>query len=275
MNYRHGYHAGNFADVFKHLVLIEVLNYLSIKDKPFCYLDTHAGSGLYNLSSEMASKTNEAKTGIHKIADVLQPGFPIFQQYFEILHSYFYPNYYPGSPCIASKLIRNQDRMILSEFHEVEYHQLKSHLQNDDRVAIHHMDGYQTFKAFLPPKEKRGVILVDPPYEAENEWQLILDALKMGFKKFSTGIFLIWYPIKNHYEVDKFIQKALRLNLPNALNIQLSIYPNDAILKLKGSGLLVINAPWQLENALQEWLPVLWQYLAYNHSGSYLIQRLS
>ena len=178
MNYRHEYHAGNFADVFKHLMLITLIKAQLRKKKSFCYLDTHAGRGLYDLSSETAKKTGDAEHGIVRLLQNLitypkiseHPIPEVVKTYLQIIENFQYPPFYPGSPLIAQSMMREEDRLILMELHPEEFKILKQNLSGDQRVACHHQDGYQGLAAFLPPKERRGLILIDPPFEKENEW---------------------------------------------------------------------------------------------------------
>lgn len=275
MNYRHGYHAGSFSDVFKHIILIQLLRGLLRKEKPFCYIDTHAGAGRYALSSEHMQKTREYRGGILKLMDAPYLSFPsLIQEYVEIIKSAPYPTYYPGSPWIAKTLLRSTDSLILMELHPEEYQILKTNLGYDKRIAIHHQDGFMALKAFLPPKERRGLILIDPSFEQKNEWECILQALKIGLTKFPQGIYAIWYPIKDLKSVQSFINSVMKLSLPNALKIELNIYPSDAQLNLIGCGMLIINPPWQFDKELEGWLPLLWQTLSIDGAGEYSMMQL-
>jgi len=272
MNYRHGYHAGNFADVFKHLVLINLIQILKSKDKPFCYLETHAGSGLYHLGSHFSSKTGEASNGISKLMNASSKELPeIIKTYLEIVKNSHYPAYYPGSPIIANSLLREEDRLVLMELHPEEFRLLKDNFKGDKRIALHHQDGYLGLKAFLPPKERRGLIFIDPSFEKEEEWDQLIHGLEMGMKKFGTGIYVIWYPIKDLKRVQKFFRSVKNLNLPNLLNTELNIYPKDAPLNLIGSGMLVVNSPWSFSNEVRGWLPSVWRQLSVNGAGGYQI----
>ncbi len=267
MNYRHGYHAGNFADVFKHLVLISLLQSLLRKNKPFFYLDTHAGRGQYELFSEMAQKTFEAQNGIIKLMAGDMNDMPAtVKVYIDILKNSGYPDIYPGSPLVANAFLRETDRMGLIELQEDEAFFLKNLFKGEKRVAVHQQNGYQGIKALLPPLERRGLILIDPPFEKENEWDEILNALQIACKRFSTGIYAIWYPIKALNRVKKFLQSEILHGLSNVLSVEFCIYPEDTPLTLAGSGMLIINAPWQLDAELNAWLPWVWNKLA--HTGA-------
>jgi 23S rRNA (adenine2030-N6)-methyltransferase len=273
MNYRHCYHAGNFADVFKHLLIINIIEILLRKEKPFCYLDTHAGGGVYALSSVVEKKPAEHESGIQKIMNGAALELPILvQKYIEVVKAWGYPKYYPGSPAIAKTLLRDTDRLILTELHSEEHHVLKEQFSNIQNMAIHHLNGYQALKAFLPPKERRGFILIDPPFEKPDEWHKIIENVKIGLKKFAGGIYAIWYPIKNLKEVQAFLNAIDAFKLKNVLLVELCVYPKDIPLKLIGNGMLIINPPWPLQEEIKNWLPWVWQVLSVNHGGGYRLQ---
>ncbi len=280
MNYRHGYHAGSFADVFKHLITINIIEILLRKEKPFCYLDTHAGRGIYHLHSNPMPKSRvggglqspqESSGGIGKIINCEIDKSPLLvQKYLEIVKGWKYPKYYPGSPAIAKTLLRDSDHLILTELQTEEFKFLKENFKNNKNVAAHHLNGYQGLKAFLPPKERRGFILIDPPFEKTEEWNTIIEGLKEGIKKFSSGVYAIWYPIKDA-KSQVFLNSIYALKLQEVLTVELSIYPKDVPLKLIGCGMLILNPPWPLKKEIQSWLPWLWERLAVNRSGDYHI----
>ncbi len=275
MNYRHGYHAGSFADVFKHLVLIELIQCLKYKEKPFCYLDTHAGSGIYPMQEHLRKKPHESSTGIAKIGNALDTDTPqIIQEYMNIIQSYEYPQYYPGSPFIAKHLLRENDRLILIELHPEEHNLLRRNLSFDPRIAIHHQNGFQSLKAYLPPKEKRGLILMDPAFEQKEDWEQMITAVKEGLKKFPMGVYALWYPLKDERAVKKFLNALYALNHQAILELDLSIYPKDSPLSLYGCGLCVINAPWKFQEKCRTWLPWLWKTLSVSGAGRYYIGSL-
>lgn len=275
MNYKHLFHAGSFADVFKHVILIALLQALSKKDKPFCYFDTHAGAGIYKLSLLENTGSREYLSGIEQViqhykaelskagaADSqksVHPLHPLIVKYLDIVQTYHYPLYYPGSPLIAKACLDAQDHnhIILSELHPIEYKALKDVFRASHNVSIHLQDGYLAMKAFLPPKERRGLILIDPPYEKSHEWQSIVDALAIGLHKFQSGIYAIWYPIKDKKSVLHFKNDLknllLKKQMPSekALVAELSLYPEDAELSLIGSGMIIINPPWKLEEEIE------------------------
>lgn len=282
MNYRHSYHAGGFSDVLKHIVLIALIRAMISKEKPLCYLDTHAGRGLYHLDSEAANKTNESLMGIQKLFDVYNQAVDddaksvpeIIKAYVNKVESLGYPNDYPGSPFIAKASLREIDRLILMELHPEEHRILKKNVRADSRIAVHHQDGYLSLKAFLPPMERRGLILIDPPFEKSEEWQQLLAAIKTGLKQFPTGVFAVWYPIKDLKQVKQFLAAIGASSVVSAIVAELGIYPQDAPLGLIGSGMLIINPPWQCKEALEEVLPWVWQALAVDRAGGWRVQTL-
>lgn len=278
MNYRHIYHAGSFADVFKHLVLVGLLQALHHKEKPFCYIDTHAGIGRYDLSSPAAQKTQEYSSGIAKITQQPVIASPMLQAYLAAVSAVndssaqLPPRFYPGSPRIARHLLRPQDRMILSELHGDDIALLKQEFHGDKQVAVHQQDGYLALKAFLPPKEKRGLVLIDPPFEQSNELERICTALKSALKHWDTGIYAIWYPIKEKNFTQKLHQQLQLLPCKDILFVELSIYPEDAPISLNGSGMAILNPPWQFDTQLKSVIPWLWQVLSPEKRGCFRIE---
>lgn len=278
MNYRHSYHAGNFADVFKHIILTALIKSLLRKDSAFCYLDTHAGIGNYDLQSSTAQKGKEYANGIGKILQ--QPNPPDLVKHYVDLVRANNPitsdplRYYPGSPQIVRQLLRPSDRMVLCELHEEDYHLLKTAFPHDKQVGIHHQDGYQALKAFLPPKERRGVVLIDPPYEDPDEFIHLLSALPKAIERWETGIYAVWYPIKEKRSIERF-HRSLKLKIERPMLVsELTLFPENTSTQLNGNGLLIINPPWQLDQEIKEILPWLWQVLSPNKQGRYEIKTL-
>lgn len=276
MNYRHLYHAGNFADVIKHVFLIELIHSLLKKPAPFCYIDTHAGAGHYDLFSEFAAKNKEYKQGIEKI--IQQEKWPLsIKQYINCVNqinnklsesTFASLRYYPGSPMIARHFMRTQDRMVVCELQPQEHLLLKAQFANDKQTAVHHMDGFLALKAYLPPREHRGLILIDPPYENPDEYTRIASTLPDALKRFENGIYVIWYPIKEKTLVERF-HRTIRQQIKQPIFIiELSIYPYLPN-HLAGCGLCVINPPWQFDQSVQKILPSLWKALTINKQGEY------
>lgn len=280
MNYRHSYHAGGFADVFKHIVLMTLIRSMIRKEKPLCYLDTHAGRGLYYLQSESAQKTGEFELGIQKLfkychKTVDKKTIPdLIKTYLNTVQNLGYPDYYPGSPLIAEAFLRDSDRLVLMELQAEEHRILQKNVKDNHRIAVHHQDGYLGLKAFLPPPERRGLILIDSAFEKPDEWKLLLEAIKTGLKQFPTGVFAIWYPIKDLRQVKQFMHGVSKLGLNSVLATEFNIYPVDAPLALMGSGMLIINPPFQCDEALKEIIPWLWKALAVNGAGGWRVQSL-
>jgi 23S rRNA (adenine2030-N6)-methyltransferase len=276
MNYRHAYHAGNPLDVVKHIILTALITALSRKEAPFCYIDTHAGTGYYDLFSDFAKKTNEYVDGIEKIIREDNP--PSLVKYYldcihkinnELTHSHFGSlRYYPGSPMIARYLARPHDRIIACELQPQEYQALKTAFAGDKQVAVHHMDGFLGLKAFLPPTERRGLILIDPPYENPDEFTRIAHSLPSALKRFETGVFAIWYPIKEKASVERFYRTLKETITQPIFIIELTTYP-DLPHHLNGCGVAVINQPWQFDESIKELLPWIWNALTINHQGGY------
>lgn len=277
MNYRHSFHAGNFADVFKHVVLTALVNSFFKKETPFCYLDTHAGAGIYDLQSKEALKGKEFENGILPLIDssrkALGPKQSIenFIRCFRKLNSNQNLQYYPGSPEVVRQLLRPQDRIVLSELHPEEYISLKKQFPHHKQIAIHNQDGYLSLKAFLPPKEKRGLILIDPPYENIDEFEKLIEMVPQAIKRFETGVYAIWYPIKNRAPVDYFLRVMKEKISRPMLVTELSIQPEDLPTHLNGSGMLIINPPWKVEEELKEVLPTLWRILSKEEKGKWRV----
>lgn len=265
MNYRHHYHVGNFADVFKHILLVSLLQSFLKKETPFCYLETHAGIGWYDLSSPLVQKNPEYLHGIARVQE--QSDFPeIIQQYLGI----FQLGFYPGSPKIARHFLRPQDRMILSELHPEDSKVLKQLFRGDRQVAVHHIDGYQSLKAFLPPAEKRGLVLIDPPFEQTDEWQRIVSSVQEALQRWRHGMFAIWYPIKDRPIIDRFYRMLKKSGLPKTLCVEFGVSPEHLSSQLHDCGLIVINPPWGFDTQCAALLPWLCQAL----SGYYQIDWL-
>lgn len=260
MNYRHAYHAGHFSDVFKHIILIAVLESLFKKDKPLCYIDTHAGLGYYNLTKTEAQKTKEYQTGITKIIDNHEQKPDAIEKYLEIVRARNQPQgliHYPGSPGVVRALLRPSDKMILTELQPNDYETLKQNFEGDKQVAVHRLDGYQGLKAFLPPTPRRGLVLIDPPYEQKTEFETILKNVTMALSRWAQGVYLIWYPVKNRPQINYFQHQFERkVKLPYLIT-ELNLYPDDSPYLINGSGMMIINPPWQLDKqlpAILKWL---------------------
>lgn len=282
MNYRHYYHVGNFADVFKHVLLVGLIQSLLRKDTAFCYVDTHAGVGRYDLSALPVQKNPEYLTGIAKILE--KPNLPVgIKQYLKVVQA-ANPgvsnltadnlHFYPGSPMIVRGFLRPQDRMILSELHPDDCDSLKQVLKNDPRIAIHNADGYQNLKALLPPAEKRGVVLIDPPFEQPDEWDRMVTGLNFALERWRHGTYAIWYPMKDRRLVERFYRQLKKNNIPKTLSIELNLNPDDTISQLNGCGLVVVNPPWQFDILSRSVLPYLLDAFSPERKGYYKVSWL-
>jgi len=261
MNYRHIYHAGNFADIFKHLIQMLLIERLCEKEKPFTLIDTHAGIGLYELESEQAQKTGEYRGGVGQLlaAEALPEPLQRFRQLlldFGVCNAAGEVVRYPGSPAIARSLSRLQDHLHLVELHPEDAATLTANFGFDRRITIHHMDGYLALKALLPPLHKRGLVLIDPPFEVVDEFDRIVAGMQEGYRRWATGQYAIWYPIKDLAPVRKFHNKMRATGICRQLAIELLIRPASGDY-LAGCGMLLINPPWQLDRTLNQLLPQL------------------
>jgi 23S rRNA (adenine2030-N6)-methyltransferase len=249
VNYRHAFHAGNHADVFKHAALIAVLDHLLAKPQPFAVLDTHAGLGVYDLGSEGALKTREFEAGIGR---VFGQALPAAQGYLDLIGE-MNPDglsTYPGSPEIVRRSLREDDRLVCCELHPEEYAALRARYRGDRRIAVHHRDGYEALGALLPPPERgRGLVLIDPPFEQKDEAQRLARALEAGLRRWPTGIFMAWYPIKDRAIGDILAGAASVGGFAKTLRAELTPYPIDGV-AMAGAGLLIANTPWKLDEKL-------------------------
>ncbi len=255
MNYRHAFHAGNHADVLKHVVLLALCDALTSKPSPCFALDTHAGRGLYALDGNSAQRTNESADGIARLL-AEAPRVPAIQRYLTAVRAcrqQHGAHAYPGSPWLLAHALREADRIAACELLPDEADALKSNFHADARVAVHQRDGYSGIKALLPPridgvKFARGLVLIDPPFEAQlDEFTTALSAIREGLARWPQGMFALWYPIKQRRVLAKFERSAAALDAKSALLVELLVRPDDSPLRMNGSGLLLLNAPWQFD----------------------------
>ena len=264
MNYRHAFHAGNHADVLKHLVLLALIEALQRKDTPYFVLDTHAGRGRYDLDAVESDKTGEALLGIDRLrrwAKNERKPAPALKRYLEAVRPAIAdtrPRYYPGSPLLVAQTLRDGDRLAACELQADEAKALETVFVHDRRVGTHQRDGYGAMKALLPPAEKRGLVLIDPPYETQGaEFDTIHTALREALQRWPQGIFAIWYPIKQRRTLMPFLRKIPHLPIKTAWLAELLVRPDDSPLRMNGSGMLVLNPPWQVERDIAAALPQL------------------
>ena len=248
MNYRHGYHAGNFADVVKHVALVAILTYLKRKDTGFSVIDSHAGRGLYDLAGVEALRTGEAQNGIARLLDLTGNMPDALATYLSLVKEGG-DNAYPGSPLIAAKLLRPQDRLTAIEKHPEEFAALKQALAPFQNADAENADGYARALKLLPPPSRRGLLLVDPPFESPDEFSALAQAVREAMRKFATGIVLAWYPIKSQAEVDAFLGEVLAGGIAKAMTVDIRITAPEG--KLDRAGLLVVNPPYGFEAQMQ------------------------
>ena len=246
MNYRHGYHAGNFADVVKHVALVAILLHLKKKDTGFAVVDSHAGRGRYDLAGAEAGKTGEAQTGIGRLTGLAGDLPEALSTYLALVRE---SDGYPGSPLLAAKLLRPQDRLTAIEKHPEEFAALRQVLTPFRNAACEHADGYARTVKLLPPPQRRGLVLLDPPFEAPDEFSTLAQTVREGSRKFATGIFLVWYPIKSDAAARAFTGEVLAGGIAKAMTIDTRIDAPEG--KLGRAGLLVINPPYGFDAAMR------------------------
>jgi 23S rRNA (adenine2030-N6)-methyltransferase len=262
MNYRHAYHAGNFADVVKHAVLARIVAHLKEKPAAFRVIDTHAGAGLYDLAGPEASRTGEWREGVGKLvaAELAPAARDLLAPYLDAIVA-FNPaalRVYPGSPVLLQHWLRPQDRLIACEREPHGARALMARLRGDQRAKAVAIDGYTALNAYVPPKERRGLVLIDPPFEQPDEFEQVVGALVGAHRKWPTGIYALWYPIKDD-RPQALSRRLVRLDLPRTLQAELILPERDG---LRGSGLILVNPPWRLEVELGLLLPALFRLLA-------------
>ena len=265
MNYRHAFHAGNFADVVKHAVLSRILTYLREKPAAFRVIDTHAGAGLYDLAGPEAARTGEWREGIGRLiggggADMPAAARAMLAPYLDAIASFNPPGTlttYPGSPALVQAMLRRQDRLIACELEPLAAAALSSRLRGDPRAKALAIDGWTALAAYVPPKERRGVVLIDPPFEQPDEYSRLATGLATAHRKWATGIYLLWYPVKDATEAAAFIRKLGRLGIARMLRVELIVATGSEISGLRGSGLVAVNPPWTLHDELRVLLPAL------------------
>lgn len=262
MNYRHAYHAGNFADVVKHVLLARVLTYMKIKPQPFRVIDTHAGAGRYDLTGVEAGKTQEWVDGIGRLigADMPPEVAELLAPYLDAVASVNAPGamtFYPGSPVIARHLMRAGDQLVANELHPDDVALLKAEMRRAPDTKVLNVDAWLAVKSLLPPPERRGVILIDPPFERPDEFASLTDAIRNGLKRFATGVFVIWYPVKDRDAADRLRIDIAATGCRKMLDVRLTISEPFAGLGLTETGVLVLNPPFSLKTELQALLPYL------------------
>lgn len=273
MNYRHGFHAGNFADVFKHALLVRLLIYLRRKETPFRVIDTHAGEGAYDLSADEAQRTGEWRGGVGRLAELSGASAEVsslLEPYVDCLGPIDpegRPALYPGSPTIAQKLMRPQDRAIFCELRPDAFAALRRRFARDERIKSIHIDGYMGLGAYVPPKERRGLVLIDPPFEREDEFDAAFAAFAKAYAKWSSGIYALWHPSKSDHEVRQFYNRLKGSGIRRILRLSLSVGGKEE--GLRSCGMAVVNPPFVFEQEAKTILAFLAQRLAQGEHAGY------
>lgn len=274
LSYRHAFHTGNHADVLKHYVLGLVLDYMNQKDKPYWYIDTHAGAGLYSLNEGYATQNTEFEQGIAKLmsADKLPKPLADFVAQIKRFNTNSL-DFYPGSPMVAQDFLRADDKMRLFELHPSDCKLLIENFRGQGKqVKIEMQNGFSGIKACLPPPPRRAAVLIDPPYEDKQDYQHVVNMIKDSLTRFATGTYMVWYPILQRPEPAEMVDDLINLDLPNWLNVEMTIHePSAEGFGMHGSGLFIVNPPWTLPKILDETMPVLTQLLALDGTASYAI----
>jgi 23S rRNA (adenine2030-N6)-methyltransferase len=280
LNYRHAFHAGSFADVHKHAVLCRVLQHLRDKPAAFRVIDSHAGAGLYDLAGAQAQRSGEWHDGIARlmaatpapaVAELLKP----YLEVIGALNARGKLTLYPGSPALARAALRLQDRLIACELEPQAAAALARNLAGDPRIKTLRLDGWTAVSAYVPPKERRGLVLIDPPFEAERDFRELTRALAAAHRKWATGIYMLWYPIKRRSEPNALAKALRRLAIPKILRAELTVAPLSDPTRLNGSGLILVNPPWTLENELSILLPALAVLLGRAGKGGFRLDWLA
>ncbi len=280
MNYRHHFHAGNFADVMKHVLLLQLLSRLNTKDKPYRYIDTHGGAGKYDLSTAEAQKSGEFLNGIHrlvKLDDSIKRNAPEgVKQYLKVVEDMRASSgkgAYPGSPWFALEGMRDIDQATIFEMQRDVFQQLYYNIR-DKRAGLHERNAYEGLLGVIPPKEKRGLVMIDPPYEVERkDFPQLVELMVAAYKKWPTGVFAVWYPIKDRAMIDRFEKKMIKTGIRRQLVCEISVWPDDMPVGLNGCALLVINPPWKFSQDADEALQWLFPHLRMQETGGHAAVR--
>lgn len=281
MNYRHAFHAGSFTDVVKHAVLALAVDRLKAKDAAFCVVDTHAGIGRYDLDSPAARKTGEWKGGIGRLLACDPQHLPgELRPYLGAVRALNGAlgttglRWYPGSPRLVRSLLRRQDRLVACELHPEDAAALTALFARDPQVRVQQADGYTALKALLPPKERRGLVLIDPPFEVKDEFERIVRGLHQGYRRWATGHYVIWYPVKDRAPVAAFHAALAATGVTRILAVELLLRPADDPQRLNGCGLVLVNPPWPLEEKLRGLMPALAEILGAERGGGASVEWL-
>jgi len=279
VNYAHAFHAGNFADVFKHAVLARVLHHLRQKPTAYRVIDTHAGAGLYDLTGREASRGGEWHGGIERLlrASLTDETKALLAPYLDVINALNARErltIYPGSPALIRAWLRPHDRLVACELEPKTAAALAANLRGDPRIKTLQRDGWTALAAYVPPKERRGLLLIDPPFEEDSDFRRLLQGLAAAHRKWATGIYMLWYPIKDRGEPDALAKRLRRLGLPKTLRAELTVRPLKDFRRLNGCGLILANPPWRLADELAILLPALAKILAAPDQGSFTLDWL-
>jgi len=269
LSYRHSFHAGNFADVLKHIVLIEILQHLGKKEKAFDYIDTHAGAGLYHLASAHAEKLREYQNGIAKLNPADWPELATYFAVIDAVNSGKTLEYYPGSPFVALHCMRHQDRAWLYELHPEDAGLLLQNTQKVKRARVMREDGLKGLLSLLPPVSRRSLVLIDPSYEIKSDYDLVFQTVEKAYAKFPTGSYAIWYPVVERSRVIRLEKQFIKSGIKNIQRFELAVTADSEQRGMTASGMIVINPPWQLMETMNQLLPKLTNTLAVDSGAFY------
>jgi 23S rRNA (adenine2030-N6)-methyltransferase len=276
LSYRHAFHAGNHADVLKHFIEVQLLRYLAQKDKPFWYIDTHAGAGCYALDTGYATQNAEYESGIARLwqRDDMPAALAEYVSLVKRLNPDGQMNLYPGSPLIALELLREQDRLRLFELHPSDSEILDENFAAyGSKVLIQTADGFGALKALLPPPPRRALVLIDPPYEDKQDYQRVVSALREGLKRFSNGLYAVWYPQLQRAEARQLPDQLKQLPVKSWLHVALSVQsPSADGFGMHGSGMFILNPPWLLNGILEEVMPYLVKVLGQDNGAGFELE---
>ncbi|MEN0037298.1 MAG: 23S rRNA (adenine(2030)-N(6))-methyltransferase RlmJ [Cellvibrio sp.] len=276
LSYRHGFHAGNFADVLKHTVLVHMLDYMIQKDKPLRIIDTHAGAGVYKLNGPQAQKNREFDSGISQLWESgPQPkAVARFVEQVRHVNSGGALQLYPGSPLLAQTMMRPVDRLFLHELHPADFQFLRDCMRDDKRIRVENEDGFAGLQALLPPPDRRALVLIDPSYEVKNDYQHLVKQIVQAHKRFATGTYAIWYPVVLRQRIDEMELALKKSGIKNIQLMEFGMQPDSQEHGMTSSGMIVINPPWTLWAAMEETLPWLVDTLTENGTGFYRLEQL-
>lgn len=277
MNYRHGFHAGNFADVLKHVVLMRILTHLNGKATPYRVVDTHAGAGRYDLGSEEALRTHEWKDGVARIdrSPLSAPVEALLKPWRDAVsgaRSLYGADAYPGSPWLCRQMMRRDDRLIAAELHPQTHKKLVQAIGRDERCKALAIDGWNALRGNVPPKERRGLVLIDPPFEEKDEFATLEAELIAAHRKWPTGTYALWYPVKDRRAVENLLAAIMAAGIGRLLRIEIDVDRPEAAGGLSATGMLVVNPPWMLSEEARILLPALTERLAQGPHPRYLCE---